>query len=85
MIEHKELKTMWRKRRQSRPEHIDADDIPRNPLQIMKDHGVKVFETIELAVNSLDDFKSIASIFNEMAYKHYEYGARIEHVEVSCL
>lgn len=76
---------MWRKRRLSKSELIDGDDVAKNPLQIMKAHGVKIFEAIEMAVNSLEDFKSIAPTFSEMAYKHYEYGARIEHIEVSSL
>lgn len=81
LIEHRDLKYMWRKIIPANDELTD-DEVIKTPMQLMKDHGIKVFEGVQIAVNSLNDFQSVAATFNELGYKHYKFGARSEHIEV---
>ncbi len=77
MIEHKNLKPMWRTR------HKDNDEADQNPSQMMKDHGKKILEEVKFAIDSIDNFPSVSEHFNDMGYKHYKFGARAEHFQVS--
>lgn len=52
-----------------------------NPNHLIKAHGEKVFNTIRIAVNTLDDLSSLYQFLNQMGYDHYQYGTRDKHFE----
>ena len=78
LIEHKDLKSIWRK--QSSPS--SPDDQLVNPNQAIKQHGEKVFDTIKMAVSSLDNLDSLAAHLDKIGYDHYKYGTRFQHYDV---
>jgi hypothetical protein len=51
-------------------------------MLVMKEHGIKIFEEIKEAIAFLQDLKKVAIRFNDIGYKHYKLGARVEHIEV---
>lgn len=86
LIDHKEFKALCRKFCRSEIIEKDLDDgediVCRNPVQIIKEHGYKVFETVQMALDCLEDFQSVAQGFKDIGYTLYSYDARIEHVEI---
>jgi hemoglobin-like flavoprotein len=76
-IEHKEMKSMWRKRAGT-----SSDNESFNPNQALKQHGEKVFNTIKAAISSIDNLKRVAENLNQIGYEHYKYGTREEHLKV---
>jgi hypothetical protein len=81
MIEHKEMKSMFRKRNTVGSDINENGEII-NPNQVVKKHGEKVFNVIQTAMNSLDDLSKIYSDLNKIGYDHYQYGTRVEHFQV---
>jgi hemoglobin-like flavoprotein len=79
LIEHKEIKPMWRKRPGVSNENVDYS----NPNQAVKNHGEKVFNTIGTVIDSIDDLGKVAPDLNKMGYDHYKYGTRPEHFQVN--
>ena len=76
IIEHKDYKSLWRKR-------TTDDGEPINHNQVVRAHGEKVFETIKLAITSIDDLKGLSQTLSQMGYEHYKLGVRSEHYQVS--
>lgn len=85
MIDHREFKTIYRKfcRSEIIEKELDGENIVcSNPVQIIKEHGYKVFETVKMALDCLEDFQSVAQGFNDIGYTLYGYDVRIEHVDI---
>ena len=76
IIEHKDYKCLWRKR-------TTEDGEPINHNQVVRAHGEKVFDTIKLAITSIDDLKGLSQTLSQMGYEHYKLGVRSEHYQVS--
>lgn len=75
-VEHKELKLLWRFAR-----NLDtAEQMYSN--QLLKLHGEKLFNAVDMVVNNLQDFKSIVPIIVQLGFSHYRWGAREEHFPV---
>lgn len=49
----------------------------------LKSHGNKVFETINVAVNSLEEIEALNSTLFALGQRHKEYGVKQEHFPVS--
>ena len=79
LIEHKEIKPIWRKRMGVGDENVDYS----NPNQVIKTHGEKVFNTLGNTLNSLDNLNKLAPELIKMGYDHYKYGTRPEHFVVN--
>jgi hemoglobin-like flavoprotein len=79
MIEHKEIKSMWRKRPGVSNENVDYS----NPNQAVKNHGEKVFNVIGTVIDSVDDLAKVSPDLNKMGYDHYKFGTRVEHFQVN--
>ena len=80
LIEHKELKQLWRNTSLSKDD--DEIDLSAKRSLLMKSHGERVFETISLAVNSINDLDQIAKKLNQLGHEHFKYGTKMEHLEV---
>lgn len=76
-IEHKELKPLWRFSK-----GLDTAE-QMNGNQMLKAHGEKLFNAIDMAVNSLDDLTTLVPILIQLGYSHYKWGVRDEHFPVS--
>jgi len=53
-----------------------------NASQLLKAHGEKLFNAIDLAVNSLDDLNTLVPILIQLGYSHYNFGVRENHFSV---
>jgi hypothetical protein len=84
LIEHKELKQLWRNSLLNKDENDFEIDLSTKRSLLMKSHGERVFETIMLAVNSINDLDQVAKKLNQLGYDHFKYGTKIDHLEV-CL
>lgn len=83
LIEHKDLKCMWRRHNlQENNNHLNCPVDLINPNHSIKAHGEKVFNTIKLAINSIDDLSAISNTLNQMGFDHYNFGTRVEHFQV---
>ena len=76
-IEHKELRPIWRKNSIE-----NGSDEAQNPNLFFKLHGEKVFNTINLVINSIEDLNSVAQQLNKLGYDHYKYGTKVDHYQV---
>jgi hypothetical protein len=76
-LEHKELKSLWKFAR-------NLDTLEQiNASQLIKQHGEKLFTTIDTALNMLpNDLKILVPILHQYGFVHYKYGARPEHFQV---
>jgi hemoglobin-like flavoprotein len=76
-LEHKHLKPLWRFARGLET----VDQMQANVM--LKMHGEKLFNAIDLAINSLDDLSTLVPILIQLGYSHYTFGVRDEHFPVS--
>jgi hemoglobin-like flavoprotein len=53
-----------------------------NASQLLKAHGEKLFNAIDLAINSLDDLTTLVPILIQLGYSHYNFGVRENHFAV---
>ncbi len=53
-----------------------------NGNQMLKAHGEKLFNAIDLAVNSLDDLNTLVPILIQLGHSHYAWGVREHHFPV---
>jgi hypothetical protein len=79
-LEHKELKSLWRKKRAENDEN-SAETY--NPNIAIKVHGEKLLNLIDTAMESLNELDKVAQIFRKSGYDHDKYGVKIEHYKVS--
>ena len=78
-IEHKELKPLWRFSK-------GLDTVEQmNANQMLKKHGEKLFNALDMAVNSLDDLETLVPILIQLGYSHYTWGVRDKHFVVNKL
>lgn len=75
-IEHKEMKHLWRFARSLET----AEQMQGS--QLLRAHGEKLFNAIDLAVNSLNDLGSLVPVLVQLGVIHYKYGIREEHFPV---
>lgn len=75
-IEHRELKPLWRFAR-----NLETED-QMNSNATLKAHGEKLFNAIDMAVNSLEDFNTLVPILIQLGYSHYQYGVKEEYFTV---
>ena len=75
-LEHKQLKPLWRFSKGLET----ADQMSANLL--LKMHGEKLFNAIDLAINSLNDLSTLVPILIQLGYSHYTFGVRDEHFPV---
>lgn len=69
-IEHKELKPLWRFSK-------GLDTVEQmNGNQMLKKHGEKLFNALDMPVNSLDDLETLVPILIQLGYSHYTWGVR---------
>jgi hemoglobin-like flavoprotein len=54
-----------------------------NNNQAIKAHGEKLFNAIDMAVNSLDDLNTLVPILIQLGYSHYNWGVKEQHFIVS--
>jgi len=47
-----------------------------NGNQMLKKHGEKLFNALDMAVNSLDDLETLVPILIQLGYSHYTWGVR---------
>ena len=71
------MKPLWRFARD-----LDTEE-QMNANQLLKQHGEKLFNAIDLAINSLDDLGTLVPILIQLGYSHYNFGVRDEHFVVS--
>ncbi len=76
-LEHKELKPLWRFAR-----NLETSE-QMNNNQAIKAHGEKLFNAIDMAVNSLDDLNTLVPILIQLGYSHYSWGVKEQHFMVS--
>ena len=50
--------------------------------QMLKLHGEKLFNAIDMAVNTLDDLETLVPILIQLGYSHYTTGVRDKHFVV---
>ena len=77
-LEHKELKPLWKF---ARTEVLDTED-QMNSSQLLKAHGEKLFNAIDMAVNSLDDLNTLVPVLIQLGYSHCSWGVKEEHFQV---
>ena len=53
-----------------------------NANQMLKKHGEKLFNALDMAVNSLDDLETLVPILIQLGYSHYTWGVRDNHFQV---
>lgn len=75
-LEHKELKPLWKFAR-----NLDTED-QMNSSQLLKAHGEKLFNAIDMAVNSLDDLNTLVPVLIQLGYSHCSWGVKEEHFQV---
>ena len=75
-IEHKELKPLWRFSNGLET----VDQMQGN--QMLKMHGEKLFNAIDMAVNTLDDLETLVPILIQLGYSHFTLGVRDKHFGV---
>ena len=78
-IEHRELKYLW-----NFAKDLDTSE-QMNRSHLLKAHGSKLFNAIDLAVNSLDDLKTLVPILIQLGQSHYRLNVREGHFAVSTL
>ena len=54
-----------------------------NANQMLKKHGEKLFNALDMAVNSLDDLETLVPILIQLGYGHYTWGVRDNHFKVN--
>jgi len=54
-----------------------------NANQMLKKHGEKLFNALDMAVNSLDDLETLVPILIQLGYSHYTWGVRDKHFVVN--
>ena len=50
--------------------------------QLLKAHGEKLFNAVDMVVNSLDDLGSLIPILVQLGFSHHRWGVRNEHFPV---
>lgn len=68
---------MWRFAR-----NLDTEE-QMNSSQLLKAHGEKLFNAIDMAVNSLDDLNTLVPVLIQLGYSHSSLGVKEEHFQVS--
>jgi hemoglobin-like flavoprotein len=53
-----------------------------NSSAMLKAHGEKLFNAIDMAVNSLDDLNTLVPILIQLGYSHCRWGVKEEHFQV---
>ena len=76
-MEHKELKPLWKFAR-----NLETSE-QMNGNQAIKAHGEKLFNAIDLAVNSLEDLSTLVPFLIQLGYSHYGWGVREQHFPVT--
>lgn len=56
-----------------------------NSNQALKAHGEKLFNAIDMAVNTLDDLETLVPILIQLGYSHWNFGVKDEHFVVTNL
>lgn len=75
-IEHKDLKPLWRFAKNL--ETVDQ----MNGNQMLKKHGEKLFNALDMAIGSLNDLETLVPILIQLGYSHYTWGIRDTHFGV---
>ena len=79
------MKCMWRKQNEIKNNSSLIQNYRNefiNPNYLIKAHGEKVFNTIRIAVNTMDDLSSLYQFLKNMGYEHFQYGTRDKHFDV---
>ena len=74
--DHKEMKSLYRFGKGLET----ASQMKNNKM--LKLHGEKLFNSIDLAVNTLDDLETLVPVLVQMGYSHYTWGVRENHFGV---
>ena len=75
-LEHKALKPLWKFAR-----NLETEE-EMNSSAMLKAHGEKLFNAIDMAVNSLDDLNTLVPILIQLGYSHCRWGVKEEHFQV---
>lgn len=75
-IEHKELKPLWRFAR-----NLDTQE-QMSSNQTLKAHGEKLFNAIDMAVNSIHDLSSFLPILTQLGCSHHKWGVKEEQFDL---
>ena len=75
---HVEYKNLWKFAK-----YLDTEEKMRVDPYLIK-HGERLFNSIDMIVTNLEDLGKVKHILIQLGYKHFLYGARIEHLPVSC-
>ncbi len=57
-------------------------NIEQSPIHIFKENGYKIFESVKIALDCIEDFTSVASGLNDIGYSLYNFGTQIEHIDI---
>lgn len=74
---HVEYKNLWKFAK-----YLDTEEKMRADPYLQK-HGERLFNSLDLVVANVDDLRQVKHILIQLGYKHFLYGARIEHLPVS--
>lgn len=75
-IEHKELKPLWRFAR-----NLETEE-QMNSNQTLKAHGEKLFNAIDMAVNSIHDLGPFMPILTQLGCSHQRWGVKEEQFAI---
>lgn len=75
-IEHKEMKPLWRFSR-----NLETEE-QMNSNQTLKAHGEKLFNAIDMAVNSIHDLSAFLPILFQLGCSHHKWGVKEEQFEI---
>ena len=85
LIDHKEIKALCRRYYQPNVELMIGEEtcnIEQSPIHIFKENGYKIFESVKIALDCIEDFTSVASGLNDIGYSLYNFGTQIEHIDI---
>lgn len=75
--DYKEIKSVWKF-----SEDLDTEDqIIFDPR--VRRHGDRLFTSLDLLIGKLEDQAGSQAMLQQLGFKHYLYGARPEHFQVS--
>lgn len=63
---------------------LETEEQMRNSERLIL-HGEKLFGSIDIAINTLDDLTTLIPILIQIGYNHYKWGVRDEHFPVRIL
>ena len=78
-LEHKELKPLWHFSK-----NLETAE-QMNSSQLLKSHGEKLFNAIDMVVNNLDEWTTLTLILIQLGFSHFKWGVREQHFPVSFL